>query len=175
MNAVNHWEPPAARADGFDPVMLAEICRMTDPPMTKQHARFVMGLHDAPEPVPLARGKVWRGSEVLAFVHEHVARMEADGGYDPDRRARRRDGKWAKEPPPEPPAEVLELREWISSGRAREIRRAAGLTCLAVAGRVGVSESTVERWETGRNFPGDPEAAAYHALLTRLAEGTGGG
>jgi len=165
-------ESPVPLAGEFDPVGLHGIMLMRDPPITEEHADWLMRRRGAPEPVRLARMKVWRRSEAEPYVRAHFARVEAGEWFDPGR-PRGRDGRWAKEPPPEPDAEALELAEWISSGRAREIRRAAGLTCLAVAGEVGVSESTVGRWENGQKFPGPVHAAAYHALLTRLAEGTG--
>jgi transcriptional regulator with XRE-family HTH domain len=37
--------------------------------------------------------------------------------------------------------------------RLRAARKLSGLTLSEVAGRVGVSESTVSRWETGRREP----------------------
>jgi hypothetical protein len=159
--------------DAFDPVGLAEIRLMRDPPMTKEHADWLMRQKAAPAPRKrLRRLKAWDRLEAEEYVRAHFARVEAGEWFDPGR-PRGRDGRWAKEPPPEPDAKALELTEWISSGRAREIRLAAGRTCLAVAGEVGVAESTVGRWENGQKFPGPAHAAAYHALLTRLAEGTG--
>jgi DNA-binding transcriptional regulator YiaG len=159
--------------DDPDLVGLHEITLMRDPPITRQHAFWLMRQKAAPAPRKrLRRLRAWDRSEAEEYVAAHFARVEAGEWFDPGR-PRGRDGRWAKEPPPEPDAEALELTAWISSGRAREIRRAAGLTCLAVAGEVGVSESTVGRWENGQKFPGPAHAAAYHALLTRLAEGQG--
>jgi hypothetical protein len=163
--------------DDFDPVMLAEIALMTDPPMSRQHAAWLMGQEGAPEPVGLARGKVWRRAEAAEYVRAHEERIASgEAGFDPaqPRGHGGHGSRWARGPAEEPSPAVLELREWIASGRAREIRLAAGRTCKAVAAELGVAESTVGRWENGRQAPGDRDAAAWHALLTQLAEGDGG-
>lgn len=47
--------------------------------------------------------------------------------------------------------------------RIRESRQASGLTQDALAARLGVSQPTVNRWETGENEPG-------HGQIERLAE-----
>lgn len=161
--------------EDFDPVGIAEITQMTDPPMSKQHAAWLMADQDAPKPVHLARMKVWRRAEAAAWVKAHAERLAAghvsgrvSAAYA--RPPRRREDSRPAEPPS---AEVLELREWIASGRARAIREAAGLSLKAVAGEVGVGESTVWRWENGQKAPGAVHAAAYHGLLTRLAAGQG--
>jgi hypothetical protein len=67
----------AGMTDDFDPVGLAEIAAMTDPPVSAQHARYVMGLEGAPEPVALARMKVWRRSEVAPYLDAYAARLAA--------------------------------------------------------------------------------------------------
>jgi predicted DNA-binding transcriptional regulator AlpA len=56
--------PPGAelRAAVFDPVGLAEIAAWTGE--SKQNLNYLMGSASAPEPVRLARMKVWRQSEV---------------------------------------------------------------------------------------------------------------
>lgn len=55
-----------ARADGFDPVGIAEIAAMTGD--SKQNLNYLMNLPGAPEPVELARMKVWRKSEVVQYL-----------------------------------------------------------------------------------------------------------
>ena len=67
----------AEARDEFDPVGLTEIAAMTDPPMTRQHAAWLMGQEGAPEPRLLARMKVWRRSEVEPYLKEHSARVAA--------------------------------------------------------------------------------------------------
>lgn len=145
------------RADGFDPAGLAEIAALTDPPMSTQLADYIMGAPGAPEPVQLARMKVWRLSEAAAWVAAHAARLAAGNVRRP------------AEPAEAPGAEALEAREWASSGRAGEIRRAAGMPLSALAAELGVGTSTVSRWEHGQDVPSAPHAAAYHRLLTRMA------
>jgi predicted DNA-binding transcriptional regulator AlpA len=54
---------PAAR--GFDPVGLAEIAQMTGESV--QNLNYLMGAAGAPQPVRLARMKVWRRSEVARW------------------------------------------------------------------------------------------------------------
>jgi hypothetical protein len=54
-----------ARTDDFDPVGLAEIAAITGD--TQMNVDYLMGRPGAPEPVELARGKVWRESEVRAY------------------------------------------------------------------------------------------------------------
>jgi hypothetical protein len=61
--------------------MLTEIGQMTDPPMTRQHTLWLMRQPGAPAGVRLARGTVYRGSEVLAFLREHLA--QAAAGWRP--------------------------------------------------------------------------------------------
>jgi hypothetical protein len=163
--------------DDFDPVMLAEIAAMTDPPMSRQLAAWLMRRPGAPAGVRLARGTVYRRAEAASFVREHEERIASgEAGYDPaqPRGHGGHGSRWAREPAEDPSPAVLELREWVASGRAREIRLSAGRTCKAVAAELGVAESTVGRWEAGRQAPGDRDAAAWHALLTRLAAGGDG-
>lgn len=71
----------------FDPVGLIEIAAMTgDSP---QSVNYLLGLPGAPEPVALARGKVWRESEVVPYFAgiddrgpsgRRLARTEGRGG-----------------------------------------------------------------------------------------------
>src|ERR1035438_7085314 len=64
---------------------------------------------------------------------------------------------------------TLELRAWLASGRAVELRDKAGLSRAAVARDLGIAESAVWRWEHGRRNPRGLHAAAYYRLLARLA------
>lgn len=63
-----------------------------------------------------------------------------------------------------------ELREWIRTGRARQLRVVAGLSQALVAQDCEVTASTVHRWETGDRLPRGRNIFAYHSLLARLVE-----
>jgi hypothetical protein len=62
------YDAAMTREDGFDPVGITEIAGLPDPPMSKQLAVYVMNGEEAPEPVQLARMKVWRASEVIPYL-----------------------------------------------------------------------------------------------------------
>lgn len=66
--------------------------------------------------------------------------------------------------------ELTEARRMAKSGRAGQLRLAAGLTLAEVGRAVGVSEATVWRWEHGQRRPGGQPALAYARLLARLSE-----
>lgn len=63
----------------------------------------------------------------------------------------------------------LELRAWLASGRATDIRKCAGLSRSSVARDLSVAESALWRWEHGHRTPRGLHAAAYYRLLARLA------
>lgn len=65
---------------------------------------------------------------------------------------------------------AAELREWITSGYARDLRVAAGLSQALVAQDCEVTASTVHRWETGDRLPRGRNITAYHTFLARLVE-----
>ena len=65
---------------------------------------------------------------------------------------------------------LAQLRQWIGSGMARELREAAGLSRLHVANELGTWPSTVARWESGERVPRGRHALEYHALLARLLQ-----
>ncbi|QUF06762.1 helix-turn-helix transcriptional regulator [Actinosynnema pretiosum subsp. pretiosum] len=65
---------------------------------------------------------------------------------------------------------VAELREWITTGYARDLRVAAGLSQALAAQDCEVTASTVHRWETGSRLPRGRNITAYHAFLARLVE-----
>jgi len=56
-----------------------------------------------------------------------------------------------------------------ASGSARRIRQAAGLSQAEVAAVLGVAQTTVASWETGRRVPRGPAAVRYGRLLEELA------
>ena len=51
----------------------------------------------------------------------------------------------------------------------RQLRESLGLTQEDIAGAVGVTRSAVAYWELGRRTPQGETAAAYIAVLDRLA------
>lgn len=63
-----------------------------------------------------------------------------------------------------------ELREWVTTGYARDLRVAAGLSQALVAQDCEVTASTVHRWETGSRLPRGRNIAVYHSFLARLVE-----
>lgn len=64
---------------------------------------------------------------------------------------------------------VLEVCEWIETGRARELRERAGLTQKEVAESCEVTQAAVFRWERNERRPRGRNALAYHRVLSRLA------
>lgn len=66
----------------------------------------------------------------------------------------------------------LELRDWLESGRALDIRRQAGLSRSSLARDLNVAESALWRWEHNQRTPRGQYAAAYYRRLTRLAART---
>jgi transcriptional regulator with XRE-family HTH domain len=58
---------------------------------------------------------------------------------------------------------IVRVRAWLRSGRAREIRRRAGLSQGDVARVLGTTYSQVCRWETGKAVP-------VRGAVLRLAE-----
>jgi transcriptional regulator with XRE-family HTH domain len=57
----------------------------------------------------------------------------------------------------------------MSTGAAKSIRLAAGVSLPEVARDVGVAHSTVYRWENNQNVPKGEAALRYAALLDELA------
>jgi DNA-binding transcriptional regulator YiaG len=64
---------------------------------------------------------------------------------------------------------IARARALASSGTARWLRLAAGLSLPEVARAVGVSPSTIWRWERDRRSPRGDAAARYSRLLEELA------
>jgi DNA-binding transcriptional regulator YiaG len=74
-----------------------------------------------------------------------------------------------------PPVETLtaeqdaELAGWVTAGRARVLREAAGMQLLDVARAMSVgSKSTVSRWELGLATPSGELAVKYYGFLADL-------
>lgn len=65
---------------------------------------------------------------------------------------------------------IQELKDWISTGRAREIREQAGLSQEAVCRALGFNSNSVLRWESKKHFPHPRNAVAYHEFLEQLAD-----
>lgn len=63
---------------------------------------------------------------------------------------------------------VLRLR--CEDGSARRIRRLSRTSLTAIAQLIGVSASTVSRWERGQRFPSGAHARTYSTILVLLAE-----
>jgi transcriptional regulator with XRE-family HTH domain len=70
---------------------------------------------------------------------------------------------------------AAEVRRWITTGQARELRLAAGLSQALVAQDCEVTASAVHRWEMGGRTPRGRNLVAYHRFLTRLVERQVGG
>lgn len=64
--------------------------------------------------------------------------------------------------------ELSRLRALLRSGAARSIRTAAGLSLGEVAKPLGVSKTSVLRWERGDHVPRGELALAYWQLLQSL-------
>lgn len=67
-------------------------------------------------------------------------------------------------------ADLAQTRTLVGTGAARPIRLSAGLSLREVAASVGVSPSTVYRWEMRQRTPRGEAAIAYGRLLAKLAE-----
>jgi DNA-binding transcriptional regulator YiaG len=65
---------------------------------------------------------------------------------------------------------VSKARSLASTGAARSIRLAAGLSLREIAADLGVSPSTVLRWERGERRPRTQAAARYGHRLEELME-----
>jgi transcriptional regulator with XRE-family HTH domain len=65
---------------------------------------------------------------------------------------------------------IAQARADLRSGRARELREAAGIHQGEVAAVVGVSRVAVSQWEAGVTAPTTGHALAYGRLLRDLAK-----
>lgn len=64
---------------------------------------------------------------------------------------------------------AIEGREWARSGKGARIRRVAGITQAQLARELGVTSTSISRWERGERVPRDPQAARYAQVLKTLA------
>ncbi|MFK4037618.1 helix-turn-helix transcriptional regulator [Nonomuraea wenchangensis] len=65
-------------------------------------------------------------------------------------------------------ARLRRVRAAAASGRARELRQAAGLTQAEIAAAVGVAQPTVALWETGQRVPRGAAALRYAKAVEAL-------
>jgi DNA-binding transcriptional regulator YiaG len=65
-------------------------------------------------------------------------------------------------------SDLARIRTLVRVGVARDVRIRAGLSLPEVADAVGVSPSTVWRWEHGQRVPRGDAALRYGELMTRL-------
>jgi transcriptional regulator with XRE-family HTH domain len=61
-----------------------------------------------------------------------------------------------------------EVKGLCRTGRAREIREAAGVSQSALARQLGVSRSLLRIWEAGTGMPNEAHAASYAEALSVL-------
>jgi DNA-binding transcriptional regulator YiaG len=66
--------------------------------------------------------------------------------------------------------ELAQLRERLRNGNARATRERAHVSRAEVAADLGVHETTVEKWETGKRSPRGRLAFLYGRLLHELDE-----
>lgn len=66
--------------------------------------------------------------------------------------------------------EVARVREWLRSGRVRELRARHGLSCGEMARTLAVEVSTYSRWERGQRVPRPAAARDLASLLRALSE-----
>lgn len=66
-------------------------------------------------------------------------------------------------------ADIEGARDLLSSGKARRIREAAGLSQADLGALCGTVQSRVQTWETARCKPTGPVGAAYVRLIQELA------
>jgi transcriptional regulator with XRE-family HTH domain len=67
-------------------------------------------------------------------------------------------------------SERSRARQLIATGKARELRVAAGISQAEIASRCGVLPSAVSRWENGSRRPRGKAAAVYSAIVLALAD-----
>jgi transcriptional regulator with XRE-family HTH domain len=65
---------------------------------------------------------------------------------------------------------ILEGRETARSGRGARLRRVAGITQAELGGALGVTSTTISRWERGERQPRGRHAVAYLRALRELSE-----
>lgn len=65
---------------------------------------------------------------------------------------------------------VVEAREASHSGRGATVRTAAGLSRGELARAIGVNQSSISRWESGKRRPSGDAAIRYARMLRVLAD-----
>lgn len=68
-------------------------------------------------------------------------------------------------------ARLQRVRAAAANGRAREVRKRAGLTQAEIADAIGVSQPTIGLWETGKRVPRGAPALRYAEALETLEQG----
>jgi transcriptional regulator with XRE-family HTH domain len=63
---------------------------------------------------------------------------------------------------------LVTARQRARDGSARHIRRRAGLTLAQMADAVGVTESTMSRWENGQRQPRSDALLRWAGILAEL-------
>lgn len=105
------------------------------------------------------------------FIFEAVTRELDDGRW----------GLWIKavsceqpdeqqEEPSSDPVALAWVRDLCRSGKAHSLREGANLSLMDIAVPLGVSPSTVLRWETGKRRPRGVPALSYARLLFTLLD-----
>jgi DNA-binding transcriptional regulator YiaG len=65
---------------------------------------------------------------------------------------------------------IIEGRETARSGRGARLRRVAGISQAELGRAIGVTSTTVSRWERGERQPRGHHAVAYLSALRELSE-----
>jgi transcriptional regulator with XRE-family HTH domain len=63
---------------------------------------------------------------------------------------------------------VLDVFDWIESGRARQLREENGLSLAVVGAELEVTPGAVSLWETRKRRPRGRNLTAYRRLLGEL-------
>ena len=70
--------------------------------------------------------------------------------------------------------QIVATRQRARDGTARAIRQRAGVTLAEMARTVGVTESTMSRWESGQRNPRGEAALRWMEALAELERATTG-
>jgi DNA-binding transcriptional regulator YiaG len=65
---------------------------------------------------------------------------------------------------------AMQLREWIETGQARQLREDAGVSQAVAAQDCQVTQGAVVRWEQGKRMPRGRNVLTYYRFLARLAD-----
>ena len=67
------------------------------------------------------------------------------------------------------------MNQYVTGAVIRELREKNNLTQLQLAEKLGISDKTVSKWETGRGYPDitllEPIAGVFHVSVTELISG----